>query len=82
MWGNVQRFQISVVNVENWSLSHFKGNTFGIQQHYSSAQHDTADTHTTGPKYATKHPPRTLTTDEPLGIISIKYRIILTGDGF
>jgi hypothetical protein len=41
----------------------------------SSAQHNTADTDTTGPQYATKHRPRTTTIDEPHGVISIKYRI-------
>jgi hypothetical protein len=33
-----------------------------------SAQHNTADTSTTGPQYATKHRPRTPTIDEPHGI--------------
>jgi hypothetical protein len=41
----------------------------------TSAQHNTADTGTTGPQYATKHRPRTPTIDEPHGVISIKYRI-------
>jgi hypothetical protein len=48
---------------------------------HSSAQHNTADTGTTGPQYATKHRPRTSTIDEPHGVISIKYRIIVPEDG-
>jgi hypothetical protein len=41
----------------------------------TSAQHNTADTGTTAPQYATKHRPRTPTIDEPYGVISIKHRI-------
>jgi hypothetical protein len=33
------------------------------------------------PQYATKHRPRTITTCEPPGVISMKHRIVLPDDG-
>jgi hypothetical protein len=39
----------------------------------------TQQTHT--PQYATKHRSRTITTEEPFGVISVKYRTVLPDDG-